>query len=587
MKFLTKRICAFFTAGCLATGLFSVPISANETYDSPLYPTPESVSLLAADYNPAAPDWSEFDKLMEDADSFIPADEREMKMHQAEDLLMESAAIIPLLYSVRTWLQKENVEGIYNAPNSMPYLAYAEIPGTKLRANFGAEPATLDPGLLQSSESTWTINQLFCGLYQYDESGQLIPDLADEDNPVDITEDGTCYTFHLKKGLKWSDGSPLTAEDFVYSWKRVADPSTGAPYSYIPEELISQDGDEINVKAIDTDTIQLRLKAPCSYFLTLMAFPVFYPVNRSAVEAADIYGNNPGAWVAEAGFVTNGPYVLDTWHYDEAMILKKNPNYHKAELVGPDEIDLMLSADSVAAYAAYSADNLDYLCMIPTNEVSAIKNRPDFHRMDLAGTYLLAFNVNSNFFYGKTVEQAVNMRKAFSLLIDRDFLNEDIIGKGQTLANAMVSPCLPDNHDGFFKTNTELYRYPYAEETGYFPVEQTDEGTSEAIKLLESAGYKFENGKLSDTTPMHLILNAPSTDQNRSVCEEIQQDLAEIGIDLEIYLDDPATYYADVSSGHFTVAVCGWSADYDDPSDMLEIYESNSLNNFCRLGYNE
>jgi oligopeptide/dipeptide ABC transporter ATP-binding protein len=195
----------------------------------------------------------------------------------------------------------------------------------------------------------------FVGLYTFDKDGKIQPALADGDPQV--SDDGLTYTVTLKDGLKWSDGSALTAKDFEYSWKRAADPNTASDYAYLmvtyddngkldpaASLFAAADDGSIDVKASDDGkTLTWKLQAPCSYMISLLAFPVFMPVPQAAVEAASDWKTNPGSWASEAGFVTSGAYTLKEWKHNESMVYVKNPNYYDAANVTMDELDFMLS----------------------------------------------------------------------------------------------------------------------------------------------------------------------------------------------------------------------------------------------------
>ena len=558
--------------------------AASGLYESPLYPTPEGVTLKPASYNAAAPDWTEYDKLIAEIKSNIPADERVAKMHQAEDILMETGAVIPIYYYNDLYLQQTDVDGIYSNLFGFKYFQNATLPRDVLKINLASEPAKLDPALNSSVDGACIIVNTFSGLYAYDENEQLVPACADETNPYEVSEDGLTYTFHLKDGLTWSDGTPLTAGDFEYAWKRAANPETGADYGYLFTDTFAYDGDEIDVKATDDKTLVATLNAPCAYFLDLAAFPAFYPVPQAAVEAADPTGVNPGAWASEAGFLSNGAYTVDDWSHEESLTLKKNPNWYAAETVGPEKIEMMLSADDTAIYAAYNSGDLDFADTVPTNEIEAIKANDDFHVVDNLGTYYVAFNVNSDLFKGKTVEQAANMRKAFAILIDRDYIIENVGQTEQKCANSFIPAGMSDGNGGVFKANTDSYTYPLADEEGYFPEELQDNAVDEAIALLESAGYVFEDGMLSDETPINVTYLTNEGTGHVAIAEAMQQDLAEIGIDMSIETREWNVFLDERKQGHFDFAREGWLADYNDPINMLEMWASNSGNNDCQFG---
>ncbi len=581
---MTKKFLSIALAAVTSATMLAAPVAANATYESPLYPTPEGVELSPASYNEAAPDWTEYDELIAQIKSNIPTDERVALMHQAEDILMETGAVIPIYYYNDLYLQKTDVENIYSNLFGFKYFMYADSPRDVLKINLASEPAKLDPALNSSVDGACIAVNVFSGLYAYDADGQLVPDCADPENPYEVSDDGLTYTFHLRDGLTWSDGSPLTAGDFEYAWKRAASDATGADYGYLFTDTFAYDGDEIDVKAVDDTTLVATLNAPCAYFLDLAAFPAFYPVPQEAVEEADPEGNNPGAWCAEAGFISNGAYTVDDWTHEESIVLKKNDNWHDAENVSIGEIDMMLSADDTAIYAAYNSGDLDFADTVPTNEIEAIKNNDDFQVVDNLGTYYVAFNVNSPLFEGKTVEEAANMRKAFSLLIDRDFIIENIGQTEQKVATSFIPEGMADGNGGVFKANTDEYTFPVEDAVGYYPEELTDANVDEAIALLESAGYVFEDGMLSDETPISVTYLFNESTSHQAIAEAIQQDLAMIGIDISLESREWNVFLDERKQGHFDFAREGWLADYNDPINMLEMWQTSSGNNDCQFG---
>ncbi len=584
---MKKKVLSMTLAALTAVSMLggAVSVSANSLYDSPLYPTPEGVELQASEANEAAPDWTEYNSLIAEIKSNIPADERVAKMHQAEDILMETGAVIPIYYYNDLYLQKEDVDNIYSNLFGFKYFQFATCPRDVLKINLASEPAKVDPALNSSVDGACIIVNTFSGLYAYNEEGQLEPACADPENPFEVSDDGTVYTFYLRDGLTWSDGSPVTAGDFEYAWKRAARDETGADYGYLFTDTFAYDGDEIDVKAVDDTTLVATLAAPCAYFLDLAAFPAFYPVPQEAVEAADPDGTNPGAWASEAGFITNGAYTIDDWTHEESMVLKKNPNWYDADKVEIEEIDMMLSADDTAIFAAYNSGDLDFADTVPTNEISSVKDSADFHVIDNLGTYYVAFNVNSDLFEGKTVEEAVNMRKAFAILIDRDYIIENVGQTEQKCATSFIPAGMADGNGGVFKANTEEYTYPVEDQEGYFYEDLQEDAADEARALLESAGYEFtEDGVLSDATPLSVVYLTNEGTAHVAIAEAMQQDLAEVGIDMDIETREWNVFLDERKQGNFDFAREGWLADYNDPINMLEMWQTSSGNNDCQFG---
>lgn len=557
---------------------------SSDVYESKLYPTPDGVSFKASQKNKSAPDWKEYDSLIEEIQTTTDMTERIAKMHKAEDILMGTGAIIPIYYYNDLYMQKSDVTGIYANLFGFKWFQFASCPRDVLKVNLASEPAKIDPALNSSVDGACMCVNLFAGLYTYDAEGNLQPDLADHSNPYTLSDDGLTYTFTLQGGLKWSDGTPVTTADFVYSWNRVAADLTAADYQYMFDIIARNDDGTLNVKA-DGNKLTVVLKAPCAYFLDLCAFPAYLPVPQAQVEAASDWQTNPGSWAAEAGFVTNGAYTVSEWKHNESMVLTKNPNYYRAEEVKINQIDFMLSADDTAIFAAYQSGNLDYADTVPTNEVPNLKNDPEFHVIDNLGTYYAAFNVNSKLFEGKTVEQAIAMRKAFSLLIDRNYIIDTVGQMGQKIATSFVPEGMADGQGGIFKKNTDKYTFPDKDSIGYYPSEKSDECVEEARKLLESAGYKFTaDGLLDSSTPINVTYLTNDGTGHIAIAESMQQDLGEVGIKMTIDTREWNVFLDERKQGHFDFAREGWLADFNDPINMLEMWATESGNNDCQFG---
>lgn len=557
---------------------------SSDVYESKLYPTPDGVSFKASQKNKAAPDWKEYDSLIEEIQTTTDMTERIAKMHKAEDILMGTGAIIPIYYYNDLYMQKSDVTGIYANLFGFKWFQFASCPRDVLKVNLASEPAKIDPALNSSVDGACMCVNLFAGLYTYDAEGNLQPDLADHSKPYTLSDDGLTYTFTLQGGLKWSDGTPVTTADFVYSWNRVAADLTAADYQYMFDIIARNDDGTLNVKA-DGNKLTVVLKAPCAYFLDLCAFPAYLPVPQAQVEAASDWQTNPGSWAAEAGFVTNGAYTVSEWKHNESMVLTKNPNYYRAEEVKINQIDFMLSADDTAIFAAYQSGNLDYADTVPTNEVPNLKNEPEFHVIDNLGTYYAAFNVNSKLFEGKTVEQAIAMRKAFSLLIDRNYIIDTVGQTGQKIATSFVPEGMADGQGGIFKKNTDKYTFPDKDSIGYYPSEKSDECVEEARKLLESAGYKFTaDGLLDSSTPINVTYLTNDGTGHIAIAESMQQDLGEVGIKMTIDTREWNVFLDERKQGHFDFAREGWLADFNDPINMLEMWATESGNNDCQFG---
>ena len=525
------------------------------------------------------PDWSGYDARIAEIKATTDFAAREKLLHEAEDELMATGAIVPIYYYNDVYMAKEGLTGYYSNAYATKFFMYADFgENTTLRLQLASEPDKLDPALNSSVDGACLAIASFGGLYTYDAEGNLKPDFA---TGYEMSEDGLTYTFTMREGLKWSDGTDLTAKDFEYSWKRAAAPETAADYSYMFNGIKGYPSDLAVTASEDGATLTVELDAPCAYMLDLMAFPAFYAVPQQAVEGIEGWQENPGAWALEAGFVTSGPYTLTAWTHNESMTYTKNPNYWDAENVKLETLQFMLSADDTAIYAAYQAGDLDFIDSVPTDEIQNLKEDPEFHIIDNLGTYYVSFNVKSDLFAGKTVEQAAAMRKAFSKLIDRDYIIETVGQCEQKPANAFIPEGMADGNGGVFKINDDAYTYPDAENVGYYDYEVDVEG---AIELLKEAGFEFDGDMLSANTPLSFEYLTNESSGHIAIAECIQQDLAAVGINMTIRTCDWNVFLDDRKAGNYDIARNGWIADFNDPINMLEMWTTDSGNNDAQFG---
>ena len=533
----------------------------------------------------AAPAWEDYDARIDQIRVETDLAAREALMHEAEDELMSTWAIMPLYYYNDVYMQSEDIGNIYCNLFGYKYFGFATAPGNTLSLQIASEPDRLDPALNSTVDGACLAILAFAGLYTYDENGQLVPDLAES---VAESEDGMTYTFTMKDGLMWSDGTPLTAADVEYSWQRLADPNTGADYAYLADVIAKNDDGTLQVEASeDGKTFTVSLTAPCAYFLDLCAFPAFYPVPQASVEGAEGAADNPGAWCTEAGFVSSGPMVCTGWTHNESMTYEKNPNYYDADKVTLEKIDFMLSDDDTAVWNAFMDGSLQFIDTIGTDNMATAKEMPEYHNVPTLGTYYAGFNVNSPIFEGKTVQQAADMRKAMNLLVDRQYIVDTIAQADQEIANTFIPTGMGDGQGGEFRANDDAYTYPNEEAVGYFDPspEAYDANVEEAISLLEGAGYVFdENGMLSEETPINLTYLTNEGTGNVAIGEALQQDFAVIGINLTIETREWSVFLNERKDGQFDFAREGWLADYNDPINMLEMWTTESGNNDMQFG---
>lgn len=545
-------------------------------------PVKDAGELVSDAFIDPITEWSAYDDLVARIKTETNKQKRTELMHQAEDMLMANGCVIPLYYYNDVYMVKDYVSGVYS--NLFGYKFFQQVKlqngSDTLRINLSSEPSTLDPALNSTVDGACLAVNSFAGLYTYNPDGETVPDLATGYTVTDPAEDGSVtYTVTLRTGLKWSDGTPLTAADFESSWKRTAATSTGADYGYM-FNVFKGYPNQLAVTAADATTLEFTLNTPCAYIEGLLASPVFFPVPAEALEGE---GDTPGAWCTEAGFVSNGPYVCTGWTHDVSMTYEKNPHYHRVEEVTVNKLEFMLSSDATAIYAAYNAGNVDVIDTVPTDELADLlkADNGELQVVDNLGTYYVGFNAKSELFADKTPEQAACMRLAFNLLIDRNAICETVGQTGQVPASSYIPLGMADGNGGRFKAS--------ATANSYYDVDAINkdfEGTLEkAREYLRAAGYRFDsNGKLSKETPISLEYLTNDGTNHVAAAQIMQQDFAELGIQMSIQQMEWNTFLEERKKGNFDIAREGWLADFDDPVNMLEMFTTHSGNNDCQFG---
>ncbi len=433
--------------------------------------------------------------------------------------------------------------------------------GGEIHVQVGPSPETIDPGLNSSVDGGNMIIHAFEGLLKYDQEGKVVPGLAES---YEVSEDGLTWTFKLREGLKWSDGSDLTADDFVYGWRRLADPVTAAPYGYdllnIVEgydEAAEGNLEALGVEAPDATTFIVKLKSPCTFFDKIAAFASMMPIQQATIEA-----NGDGWTINPETYITSGPYFMTEFTDGLQIVFEKNPNYYDADKVTFDKIVWHLIEDANTSYNKFINDELSVVKDIPTEEIPTLRETPEFHLDPNLGTYYVSFNTEKEPFNDPKV------RKALSLVIDRDYVANTIMQGSYFPAKNFVGPGVLDAEDKLFEdVTTEKYG-------NYFDPAKHAEQVEEAKKLLEEAGYPNGEG----FTPFEYSTNDAS--YHKPVAEYLQSVWKEeLGIDMSINVQEWKTFTADRRAGNFSVARHGWLFDWNDPSNMINLFETNNGNN--------
>mgnify|MGYP002673849809 FL=1 len=428
-----------------------------------------------------------------------------------------------------------------------------------LSVQVGPDPETIDPALNSAVDGGNMLLHSFECLLAVDENGQLVPGQAES---WETSEDGLTWTFHLRDGLKWSDGSDLTANDFVYSWKRVCDPMVAAPYAETVlsmvegyDKAIEGDLDALQVVAQDDNTLVVTLSTPCSYFGSLAAFATLSPVQEATVTA------NGDAWATSAAtYISNGPFYVSEWVPGSYIMMSKNPYYWNADAIKLDGIKWNLIEDSNAAYSAYQTGEVLMIKNVPTEEIPSLKDSADFHVDPIIGTYYLSLNLERDAF------KDARVRKALSLAIDRDYVANTLMQGTYSPADNFMGPGWIDMDGKQFKDNANGGQ-------SYIDVNNYEADLEEAKQLLADAGYPDGEGfpSISYTTN--------DAGYHKVVAEYLQQAWAQLGIDLQVDIVEWASFTPMRRNGDFDVARNGWVGDYSDPSNMLDLFYSTNGNN--------
>lgn len=446
------------------------------------------------------------------------------------------------------------------------------------RINIAADPKTLDPGLATGTVEA-TVNQhLYEGLMRIDAQGRYVPALAAA--TPEVKDNGLTYVFKLRDAT-WSNGDPIAAEDFVWSWKRTLDPFTASKYAYqlyyikggealnsVKLKVKGADGkdvdrpeaevkaevkrlsDALGVKAIDKNTLEVKLEAPTPYFLAITAFHTLYPVNRKAVEA------HPKDWFRNADtIVTSGPFKFKSWAAKDKVIVEKNPSYYDAAKVKLDRIEFYMVEADTTADTMFESGQLDASDNPASAELDRLKkDHPDELKIlpDIS-TYFYRFNVT------KPPLNDVRVRKALALAIDRKAIVDNVTKAGQVPATGMVPNGFPDA-SGDFRKNGGSY------------IKDADLDT--AKKLLAEAGFPEGKGFPNLT----VIYN--TSDGHKKIAEAVQEMWKKnLGVLVNLQNQEWQVYLDSQSTLSYQISRAGWQADYVDPMTFMDMWVKDGGNN--------
>lgn len=431
--------------------------------------------------------------------------------------------------------------------------------GKVLSVQIGPNPETIDPALNSAVDGGNMILHAFECLLTVDQDGKLAPGQAET---WETSEDGLTWTFHLRDGLKWSDGSALTANDFVYSWRRVCDPMVAAPYAETVLGMVEGYADAIGgnlealgVEATDDSTLVVHLSQPCSYFGSLAAFATLSPVQQATIDA-----NGDGWAVAADTYITNGCFYISDWVPGSYIMFTKNPNYWNADAIKLDAIKFNLIEDPNASYSAYQTGEVLFVKDVPTEEIPSLEGSEEFYVEPIIGTYYLSLNTQREPFNDPKV------RKALSLAIDREYVANTLMQGTYSPASNFMGPGWIDTDGSQFIDNANGGK-PYIDTANH------EANVEEAKQLLADAGYPDGAGFPAIT------YSTNDAGYHKVVAEYLQQAWAEIGVELQVDIVEWASFTPMRRNGDYDASRNGWVGDYSDPSNMLDLLYSTNGNN--------
>ncbi|WFR65264.1 peptide ABC transporter substrate-binding protein [Paenibacillus amylolyticus] len=436
-----------------------------------------------------------------------------------------------------------------------------------LKINLSAEPPTLDPAQAKDSQTNTVLKFLYEGLVRIDADGKEAPGVAKD---WTISEDGLKYVFNLNPDAKWSNGDAITAEDFVRSWERALKPETASPYAYQLYYIKGAEGynlskdetytgtkitdfSQVGVKATDEHTLEVTLENPTPYFLGLTAFYTYYPVHASA-------DTNDKFFTDYKNMIVNGPFVMDQYAKGQKIVVKKNDGYHAAADIKLAQIDMSLTNSSASELQAYKSGQLDYTGApngeIPSDQIPSVKAElPDeFKATGIASTYYYQFNVNEAPFNN------VKIRKAFAMSIQRQLIVDKVTQGGQIPAFGFVPPGIRGENGEFRDEHKD----------DYF-TENVDEAKALLAEGMKEEGY---------TTLPAVTLIYNTSDGHAKIALAIADMWKQnLGVDVKTENQEWGVFLENRQNQNFQIARAGWSADYNDPYNFLEMWTTGNTNN--------
>ncbi len=430
----------------------------------------------------------------------------------------------------------------------------------------GAEPELLDPVFANAQATGRLIYALLEGLLVYDVQGKPSPGVAER---WGISPDGLHYTFHLRNNARWSNGDPVTARDFSWSWQRTLTPENAAEYAYQLyyikgardfNEGKTKDFSTVGVRVVDDYTLAVELENPTPFFLSLCSFATLVPVHRATVEKYQDWSSNP------AHYVGNGPFVLKEWRLFDRVRLERSPTYWNSAQVGMKSIDVLPAARAITAFNLYSTGVADLMIdknVTPTALIDQLKLRKDYHAAPFLGAYFFRFNCSPDRKVSGQPNPFVDprVRRAFKLAVDRVLITEKITRAGELPAWSYVPPGAGEGYQSP-EPSDPVWKAGHAQ-------------PEEARRLLAEAGYPGGKG-----FPIFYYLYRSDNDIDQDIAVELQAMFKQVlGVDMLLTRQEWTVYLNSQSKLDFDLSRSTWVGDYNDPNTFMDMYVTGGGNN--------
>ncbi len=453
--------------------------------------------------------------------------------------------------------------------------------GFDMAVCIASEPQTIDPALNSAVDGAIMTQHMFEGLMKWSDSGHPVNEkgnmnyaalAAGQAESYEKTDNGdgtVTYTFKIRSDAKWSDGQPVTANDFVYSWQRLANPLTAADYCYMIDMVQGYaavnageaDPTTLGVSAPDESTFVVNLTYDCPYFLEICAFPAAFPVRQDIIEA---YGDT---WTTDdnsSHYISNGPWKLAEWVHDSYIKMVPNEYHYDAANLGPNSLTFQLMEDQNSMLAAYRSGDLQFIEDMPVDEIAGLLASGELNIVDYIGTYYVCYQTQAAPFDNALV------RQAFTLAIDSKYIVEQVTQTGQVPATGFVPAGIYDadpNGDDFRTVGGDYWDAPVDDATYQANCEK-------ARQLLAEAGYP--NGEGFPTVTY--LYN--TSDAHKAVGEALQQMWQEeLGVTVQLQNQEWNAFLETRKKGEYQIARNGWIADYNDPCSFLDMWYTDGGNN--------